>query len=204
MAAHISSAGYLDLGNLREECIGNPEHCPFGFTLAFWIKLSPTVPQFITEYYISSGGQTGSSYGMAVYRHTVKNHCAIAVRTRMHTWSNPRVYLHPNLWHHMIITWSEDVGLTVYLNGTESYHQGDGVIILNPIGVSSFNNLYIGRPNNVNTRYYGDFYIDELHFWSERKDADFIRVFSQEYTLSGMLMQYISLKYHYNLHKWHV
>ena len=179
-AAHLSTAGYLDLGNLRQECMGNSIYCPQGFTIAFWIKIFPDNDR-ASEYYLSSGGQTGSSYGVAILRRPSEDQVELMVTTHTESFNKPRIYLYPDTWHHVIVKWSESF-LTVFLNGTMTYRQNSGVQRNPPVSTSPHNNMYLGRPNNdLGTTYAGTCYIDDLHFWSEAKDIAFLRAFTEEY-----------------------
>ena len=37
-AQYLNGQQYIDLGSYRDQCMGNLEMCPDGYTLAFWIK----------------------------------------------------------------------------------------------------------------------------------------------------------------------
>ena len=56
---------YVDYGNQRDRCLGSLLECPDGITISFWIKLGFYADN-AQHYYISSGGQTMHSHGIAV------------------------------------------------------------------------------------------------------------------------------------------
>ena len=53
-----------DLGNQRSNCMGNLSKCDNGFVMAMWLQMHPydTLP----KYYITSGGHTSRSIGVAL------------------------------------------------------------------------------------------------------------------------------------------
>ena len=57
---------YVDYGNQRDRCLGSLSECPDGITISFWIKLGFHADN-VQHYYISSGGQTVASHGIAVF-----------------------------------------------------------------------------------------------------------------------------------------
>ena len=52
-------------GNYRTSCFGNLMFCPLGATWTFWLKLGSVKS---SGFYLSSGGQTPDSIGIAIYR----------------------------------------------------------------------------------------------------------------------------------------
>ncbi len=59
---------FLDLGIRRNECFGNLELCPDGATYALWILIGPKAASLSNRvYYLSSGGQSKTSHGIAFY-----------------------------------------------------------------------------------------------------------------------------------------
>ena len=56
---------YVDYGNQRDRCLGSLSECPDGITISFWIKLGFYADN-AEHYYVSSGGQTRESHGIAV------------------------------------------------------------------------------------------------------------------------------------------
>ena len=180
-AAHLSSAGYLKLENTWQECFDSPEYCPSGFTLAFWIKIFPQNSQRL-EYFISVVGDNPSSHGIVFY--SKEDRPYIQIKTRTHAWGKVSLELHPGLWNHVAITWAETPGLLVYTNGTNAVSDPVSRVKTTPISEVDFDYISIGGSTNTTA---GNFYIDELHFWSEFKRNDFIRAVVQEYTFSGKL-----------------
>ena len=108
--ASISSVNlnYYPLCN----CVGNLQHCPRGFTLAVWIKIS--LLDSGDRYYFSSGGQTTSSHGVALYTKQYKFRASF--RTNGRAWGVGIADVTVDVWFHIIITW-DTIHARFYKNG---------------------------------------------------------------------------------------
>ena len=53
---------YGNFGELRDRCFGNPDLCYYGFTYAFWMRLSGNDDTWL----MSSGGQSDVSWGISL------------------------------------------------------------------------------------------------------------------------------------------
>ena len=59
--------GVVNMGTFRDNCFYNPNLCPQGFTMSFWLYMYSLPLSANARCYISNGGQTKYSYGVAVY-----------------------------------------------------------------------------------------------------------------------------------------
>ena len=163
--------GYVNFGEHRDLCLGNLDHCSNGFTLAIWL-LTPT--QTGKKFFLSSGGQSTISHGIAVYKKDGKVGATFRTSSGRRWDADSSVVMDPTTWYHVVVTWHLTSGLTVYLDGvkvaeaTVSTFSGAG---------TSRANLVLGRANNLNQESseftpYG--YYDDMHIYYEEKSAAFI------------------------------
>ena len=55
---------WVDLGNQRSNCMGDLTKCDNGFVMAMWLQMHPY--DLSNRYYITSGGHTRQSMGVAL------------------------------------------------------------------------------------------------------------------------------------------
>ena len=159
---------YASLGNLRDQCLGNPVFCHDGFTLAAWIKSGAKYPFPKETYYISSGGQTRTSMGVALYRKP--GGYGVTVRLNGKMWkSQGFAPVIEDVWTHVAFTWHPQGKLVTYVNGQMK------TSVSRSCGVTS-NYMYhreftIGAPNNnyCNDVYFGQFCIMTLMYTRKTK-----------------------------------
>ncbi len=107
---------WVDLGNHRYKCLGNLEQCPNGFTIALWLKMGTKSATGTILFYMSSGGHTYASHGIAMYRKS--NFLGASFRTKIKRWSCSKLMtISDGVWYHLTLTWKEDNGVKFFLNG---------------------------------------------------------------------------------------
>jgi hypothetical protein len=164
----------INFGWARNGCFLSPNLCANGFSLSMWIYNPGTKSGY--SYYISSGGQTGTSYGFAITKQPTR-HLAL-VKTKSHYYQC-EFQMANQKWTHVAVTWYDDPA-----NPVDSLHvYVDGISVTTPAtvsvsvfsGTSAYNLITLGSPNNVNnTQYFGQASFDEFLFWDEWKSAAFI------------------------------
>ena len=166
---------YVNLGNNRDKCWGDLDNCPNGITVAFWLNIPADAPAG-EKYFLSSGGQTYQSRGIASLRQT-----SGLLETRFKT-SSQKWFLTTNMislgvWTHITYIWDLHTGLAVFYNGCFEAELTNGVTHSD---ACIYNDFYIGRPNNnPNSVFMGQFLMDELQIWEIAKSKEFAsRIFT--------------------------
>ncbi|CAH1786999.1 unnamed protein product, partial [Owenia fusiformis] len=115
---------WVDLGTHENECFGDLNLCPMGYTLAMWIKFGAKNTEEM--YYFSSGGQSGNSYGTTVFIQYGVLWAWVSTSTR--TWETRFMNPPRHEWTHVLLTWRKDEGLQLFINGEEVMedHTGTG------------------------------------------------------------------------------
>ena len=98
---------WVDLGNQRSNCMGNLSKCDNGFVMAMWLQMHPYDTS--TKYYITSGGHTSRSIGVALLMQGKQ--LKAGFRTPSWHWSltYPTQPI-PDTWYHVVLTWSATIG----------------------------------------------------------------------------------------------
>ena len=160
----------VNLGNQRDSCMGDLSKCNNGFVMAMWLQVhkytEPDEPGFKTteEYYISSGGHTSHSMGVALLMRAKK--IRVIFRTETHLWDfshNEILSLHT--WYHLVLTWDVGSGGKVYINGVLGSHNQVGrSFASNRLG-NTYADFMLGDRNHEPPGYPGEMTLDELRIW---------------------------------------
>ena len=133
-----------------------------------WLNIAAESFVSGAKYVISSGGHTYSVSrgGLAIL---VKNSLLyVTVRhgqQGLH-WKVDNVTIQKDTWFHLGVTWSQQNGLIIYINGTKVTEIGAVSYIAHSINDATGVFMQLGRPNtNTNNALKGAFYIDEWYFW---------------------------------------
>ena len=112
-------------------------------------------------YYISSGGQTFQSHGIALFTKNQALNCIFKKTTSQ--WWVLDDSVQQNVWYHVVVTWDMNTGARMYR---------DALLVAEvPMASTAayipqnYNTLELGRQNNgLNTALtHGEGYIDELY-----------------------------------------
>ena len=138
--------------------------------MALWLKPHVHVTGGLGEYYISSGGQTVHSMGITLHQMRAGLH--VSFRTESKTWSATVSDFEIQLWYHVVLAWTEERGLEVYLDGCLRQTGGskDFVNNRNP----SFNDFVFGNANSVldDGSRTGEMTLDEVRVWDADMDGE--------------------------------
>ena len=173
-----SSATNVLLGEQRDSCFWSPALCTNGYTMALWMKIGMKTGTEL--YYISNGGQASASYGVSI---NLASGPSLRLRVKTHdSWWSVNCPITKNEWHHVSFAWKSDTGIKAFLNGDEC--NDDTTAASNTRETSSFNGFYMGKPNTAVTQKGGEATYDELLFWPEYKDENFISALYDMYQQS--------------------
>ena len=153
-----STSGVLT--DRRDTCFTNPELCPEGIVMSFWVKFL-SIPSNVF-YVLGNGGQTRYSFGYCVVVKYQK--LMVMVKTKSVWWSFvSHTNVNINIWEEISITWSSDRGISVLNDGTKL--GGSSSKSNQVISSTAYNEYRIGLPNNSEKKsFFGHFMIDELMF----------------------------------------
>lgn len=118
----------------------------------------------------SSGGQTSTSWGIAIsYQGLVIN---VIAQTKISAWGPLSYTASAAGWYYVTITWHSVQGLFFYINGKVVQNIGGAGRDIS-VTTSTFNNFYFGRANDIDGAY-GNFIMDEFYFYNTFQPADWV------------------------------
>ncbi|XP_053386148.1 uncharacterized protein LOC123539409 isoform X3 [Mercenaria mercenaria] len=144
-----------------DDCLGNIDYCRHGILMSFWFR-----PEQAKEgmYYLSTGKNgIDLSYMDGKYK--------IRISNSVYIWELMMSQLKENTWYFMEISWSEEVGLKLYVNN--KLIEGDRY----PTEVEwdgrtrVTDKFIIGQSNDAGSgSLYGAATFDEMEFWYASRD----------------------------------
>ena len=165
----------VDLGDQRHNCMGDLNKCNRGFVMAMWLRIHRyDGPGGLNDaYYISNGGHTSKSMGVALLMR--EQRLLVMFRTENRLW---KVYYENDVslhaWYHVVLTWSITSGGNVYINGALAGHnQGGQSGFYNREG-NTFINFVLGDNNQNPPQQPGEMTLDELRIWDIITDDQWI------------------------------
>ncbi len=154
---------WVDLGNHRDKCLGNLEQCLNGFTIALWLKLGTKSAAGNNLFYMSSGGHTKNSHGIAMYRKS--NDLGASFRTKIKHWSCSKLMtVSDGVWYHVTLTWKEDDGVKFFLNGCPKEMVQACDTTTQSVTTTASNNFILGSHNtgSIPNALMGECYLDDM------------------------------------------
>ncbi|XP_068723113.1 protocadherin Fat 4-like isoform X1 [Montipora capricornis] len=147
------------MGDFQDNCVSNPNLCPEGLTVAFWLK-------YISgQYIISSGGKSSFATGFDFYREKADGRFNVILETSTHRW---RLKLNdiPKVWFYASFAWHPSTGLRYFQDGllVLSTQTAENITRASDI----FTTMTVGKPNNVDIGildYYSKILISDLLIW---------------------------------------
>ncbi|XP_060080041.1 uncharacterized protein LOC132559439 isoform X2 [Ylistrum balloti] len=152
----------------RYECFGDLDLCSRGYTLGLWVYFKNAGNT--KGVYMTNGGHDAESHGIAMtyklglLEFTFK-------KKNGQTWTVKSDNVLSDKWYHVSVTWKENEGLSLYLNG-DPVSKGPNPQKRAPaISRIKNNNFIVGdAQGNLD-----NFIIDELKFWSDFKTEEEIK-----------------------------
>ena len=116
------------------------------------------------RYIITSGGHTKTviNSGMAVITKYGELRVEIKIRATAKAWKTG-VTISPDQWCHLIVTWTKDGALTLYIDGTQE--ASVGAKGFTPSTATTSSSMTLGRPSGLSTKY-GEVSMDDWFFWN--------------------------------------
>ena len=155
---------WVNLGNQRDKCLGNLTVCREGFVIAMWLKMHRGSDYLHDEYFVTSGGHTKGSVGVACYRSN-RGRIVAVFRNETRTWQC-RLPLKKGVWYHIVMTWQKGERVIFYLNGCIEKIVAKGVSEDNNQDGGD-NDFVIGSTNRDSKKstYTAQMTLDELRVW---------------------------------------
>ncbi|XP_078345693.1 uncharacterized protein LOC144631168 isoform X3 [Oculina patagonica] len=165
---------FIELKNIKDQCIVDPTLCREGLSVAFWIKYNKG------KFIISSGQYTSENFGPGfrfICESCSKNkgphinpsgRFLLELSTLNHKWTILLDSL-PRWWFHFAFTWNHKRGLKFYKNGKLAVSSKNPEKLLSSTGISN-DEITIGKANSlwdmITKTGFGDFSIGHLAIWT--------------------------------------
>ena len=158
--AHVE---YVNLGNLREHCVGDLRLCSHGLTISLWLQ--PHVIKPGEYHYFTNGGHTRGSIGVFLGQ---KHERLIAFfRNDTGRWTVTNVPFEAMNWYFITMVWGPNSGARLYLNGCLA---GEHITLVPDPSNSNgpYNDFILGTSNSPNHRasLRIEMTMDELKIWN--------------------------------------
>ncbi|XP_071479259.1 uncharacterized protein [Diadema antillarum] len=114
-----SADSYVEIANFTNQCLSEPNVCPYGLTLAFWMKIDGRVNNTGSGLVFSTAGPINSERVGIRISLTSAPTMVFEVNTprRHRSMTIPKASLLLREWMHFGLSWSKDGGMALYLNG---------------------------------------------------------------------------------------
>jgi len=165
---------FIELKNIKDQCIVDPSLCREGLSVAFWIKYNTG------KFIISSGQYTDRNFGPGfrficescpkkkgphLYR---SRRFLLELSTINRKWTILLDHI-PIWWFHFAFTWNHKRGLKFYKNGQLFVSSSNPETVVDGKGIAN-DLITIGKPNSLMDMYsttgYGDLSIAHLVIWT--------------------------------------
>ena len=104
---------WVDLGNQKDNCMGDFEKCLNGFVMSLWLKMYRIGTNDVGEFYFTTGGDNG--VGLAQTNMILNVHFRSLSGYYWPVHSPTTLSLHT--WYHIVVTWESPNGAKTYING---------------------------------------------------------------------------------------
>ena len=165
----------VDLGNQRHNCMGDLRKCNNGFVMAMWLQMHKydEPGRNTDEYYISNGGHTMRSIGVALLMR--KGKVLAMFRTETQLWEvNYDNGFSLHTWYHVVLAWSNTSGGYIYINGVLGNHNQQGQSLTSNRNGNAFINFVLGDANTDPPSDPGEMTLDELRIWDALADDQWV------------------------------
>ena len=156
----------VDLGNQRDNCMGNLDNCHTTFVMAMWLRMHryDDLGANNDEYYITSGGHTDRSMGVALLMR--EKSIRVIFRTASRVWelsytTEPKLHT----WYHVFLSWSNADGGRVYINGMLGGEDRLGTSHVNNLDGNAYNKFLLGCESTFPFSGAGQMTLDNLRIW---------------------------------------
>ena len=157
---------WVDLGNQRDNCMGDLEKCSNGFVMAMWLKMHRYHKPGTTddEYYLTNGGHTKYSMGVVLLMRTKV--FLVSFRTASRYWYVTTT-AHNTLytWHHVVLTWDATNGGKIYTNGMLDGEERRAISYTSNRAGDTYTKFIVGCENMLPPRNAAEMTLDELRIW---------------------------------------
>ena len=160
---------YVNLGNLRQHCVGDLRLCQRGLTISLWLR--PHVKKSGTFFYFTNGGHTRMSIGVVL----MQKYEGFLVSFRNDTGpiTISHVPFESQVWHFITMVWGPNSGVRLYLNGCLA---GEELTLTQDASDLNgpYNDFVLGASNIAEHRSISraEMTMDELKIWDARMTGE--------------------------------
>ncbi|XP_048577068.1 uncharacterized protein LOC116604334 [Nematostella vectensis] len=152
------------------QCITNPNFCPHGLTVAFWVRFPDALPSADSvNYIITSGAEVYNSTGFVLYRSN--DLYVVTIRGSDLLW-NVSATFSTSAWSQVAFTWKISSGVKLYKDGTLQASSNNKIGVDGVQGQDS--RLYIGVSGSVPSAGAPSLSIHSLTIWHQELELDTI------------------------------
>ena len=159
---------WVDLGDQRDNCMGNIDNCNRGLVMAMWLRMHryDDPGRNNDEYYITKGGHTERSMGVALLLR--EKIITVYFRTASKVWElNYDTEVILDTWYHVALSWSRIYGGKIYINGMLGGEDGLGTSHVSNLDGDTYTTLSLGCDNTSPPSGAARMTLDELRVWDE-------------------------------------
>ena len=160
---------YVNLGNLRQYCVGNLRHCENGLTISLWLQ--PKVKKSGGYHYFTNGGHTREAIG--VFLGQKFEGLMAFFRNETGPWTIMHVPFQALNWYFVTMVWGPNSGSRLYLNGCLA---GEDLSLGHDASNADgpYNDFILGASNIPDDRDDSriSMTMDELKIWDARMTED--------------------------------
>ena len=157
---------WVDMGNQRDNCMGDLEKCSNGFVMAMWLKMHRYHKLGTTddEYYLTSGGHTRASMGVVLLMRAKV--FLVNFRTASKYWQTTTTVQNTlHTWHHVILTWDASNGGKIYTNGMMDREERQGTSYTSNRAGDAYTKFIVGCESTLPPRNAAEMTLYELRIW---------------------------------------
>ncbi len=153
---------YVDLGYHGDKCLGNCAKCQNGLSAAVWVKVYNSEWNTVIS---SNMANVVTAFGFAIYVRDSGHGVELQSYSGSRRWKLQYTLPYsPHDWCHIGMTWHEQHGLKLYVNGQHA----KTLTTTTHIALATANeNFFVGK----NSLHMVNGLVDEVYIWQEEKDA---------------------------------
>ena len=160
---------YVNLGNLRQHCVGDLRLCQRGLTIPLWLQ--PHERKSGIFFYFTNGGHTSGSIGVVLMQRD--EGFLVSFRNVTGSITVKDVPFEAQVWYFITMVWGPNSGLRMYLNGCLA---GEELTLRHDASDSNgpYNDFVLGASNfeKRRSRTRAGMTMDELKIWDARMTGE--------------------------------
>eukprot|EP00794_Sanderia_malayensis_P003261 gene3261-3742_t len=163
---------FLKISDLMMTCVSDPSLCSNGLSYSFLINMNSSMALRSGTFFLIDilGNDQTNSVGSYVYYEN--KYIGVRLRSLHHHWHSMALMTF-NTWINFAFTWSEQFGLSLYVNGVKMVTDTSGIRTGSSVKVDRITDLYIGKSASLST--FAQFNMMSLAIWKRSLSADEVK-----------------------------